>query len=49
MAEKVMTYEEFTGSNERTSEKVQAYLNYLRINEQAKQNWLDKKTNKDGK
>jgi hypothetical protein len=43
MAEKVLTYEEFTGSSERTPEKVAAYLEYLKAHESAKNNFLNKK------
>lgn len=46
MAEKILTYEEFTGSNERTPEKVHAYFVYLKENGK-QQIWLDK-LNKNG-
>jgi len=43
MAEKVLTYEEFTGSSERTPEKVAAYAEYLKNHSDAKVQFLTKK------
>lgn len=39
MADKILTYEEFTGSSERTPEKIASYIAYLKENKQV---WLDK-------
>lgn len=43
MAEKVLTYEEFTGSSERTPEKLAAYAEYLKAHPDAKNQFLNKK------
>jgi hypothetical protein len=40
MANKILTYEEFTGSKERTPEKIAAYAAYL--NENKKKAWSTK-------
>lgn len=45
MANKILTYEEFTGSSDKTKDKILAYANYLKNNPTAKSEFYKIKNN----